>query len=61
MDAESICSAMATDKKRRAGRVRFVLLRALHDVTLVDDVPMAAVVEVLNGMQGEPVQEERSC
>ncbi len=61
MDAEAICAAMATDKKRRAGRVRFVLLRALHDVTLVDDVPMSAVVEVLNGMQGEPEQEERSC
>lgn len=61
MDAEAICAAMATDKKRRAGRVRFVLLRALHDVTLVDDVPMAAVVEVLNGMQGVPLQEDRSC
>lgn len=61
MDAEAICTAMATDKKRRAGRVRFVLLRALHDVTLVDDVPMSAVVEVLNGMQEIPVREERPC
>ncbi|MCY3946470.1 MAG: 3-dehydroquinate synthase [Anaerolineaceae bacterium] len=61
MDAEAICAAMATDKKRRAGRVRFVLLRAIHDVTLVDDVPMAAVVEVLNGMQGIPLREGRPC
>ena len=61
MDAEAICAAMATDKKRRGGRVRFVLLRALHDVTLVDDVPMSAVVEVLNGMQKVPLREGRSC
>ncbi len=61
LDAEEICAAMATDKKRRAGRVRFVLLRALHDVTLVDDVPMETVLEVLNGMQGVPVREENSC
>lgn len=61
LDAEALCAAMVTDKKRRAGRVRFVLLRALHDVTLVDDVPMPAVVEVLNGMQGVTAREAKPC
>lgn len=61
VDAEAICAAMATDKKRRAGRVRFVLLRALHDVTLVEDVAMAAVIEVLNALQGVVEREELPC
>ena len=60
-DAEAICAAMATDKKRRAGRVRFVLLRGMHDVTLVENVEMATVVEVLNGLQGSVEQEGVSC
>ena len=61
LDAEAICAAMLTDKKRRAGHVRFVLLRALHDVTLVDDVPMTTVIEVLNGLQGNSGREELIC
>ena len=61
VDAEAICAAMLTDKKRRSGRVRFVLLRALHDVTLVDDVPMTTVIDVLNGLQGDSGWEEQTC
>lgn len=53
VDAAAICAAMATDKKRRAGRVRFVLLRDFHDVTLVEDVPMPTVVAVLDDLQGD--------
>jgi len=40
-DAASIVAAMNTDKKRKAGRVRFVLPRAIGDVAVYDDVSEA--------------------
>ena len=61
IDSEAICAAMATDKKRRSGRLRFVLLRALHDATLVDDVEMTTVIEVLDSLQGVARREDASC
>lgn len=61
MDVEAICAAMATDKKSRGGRVRFILMRGLQDVVLVDDVPMAAVAEVMEGLQDDPPREEKPC
>jgi shikimate kinase/3-dehydroquinate synthase len=49
---EAVQAAMATDKKRAAGKVRFVLLRAPGDPLLADDVPDQLVLEVLKSLQG---------
>ncbi len=43
----AILGAMTHDKKKRRGRLRWVLPRAIGEVTLVDDVPQALVREVL--------------
>lgn len=43
----AILAAMATDKKRRAGRLRFVLAHAVGDVRVVADVPEADVLAAL--------------
>ncbi len=40
-DPAAIVAAMTTDKKRKAGRVRFVLPRAIGDVGVYDDVSEA--------------------
>jgi 3-dehydroquinate synthase len=45
--AEHLLSAMRSDKKAVAGKLRFILPRRLGEVGLVDDVPEAAVLEVL--------------
>jgi 3-dehydroquinate synthase len=45
--AEHIVAAMATDKKRAGGRLRFVLPRALGDVDVFDDVTREEVLAVL--------------
>ncbi len=47
MTTESILSAMATDKKRVAQHLRFVLPRALGNVEIADDVPIEDVAAVL--------------
>lgn len=47
MSTDAIIGAMRTDKKRVASRLRFVLPRALGDVTIVDEVPQADVIKVL--------------
>lgn len=38
MTVDTLVTAMGSDKKRRDGRLRFVLPRAIGDVTVVDDV-----------------------
>ncbi len=38
---------MSTDKKRAAGRLRFVLIRDIGDVFVRGDVPRKMVLEVL--------------
>lgn len=43
---EALMAAMAHDKKVRAGRLRFVLLRALGEAVMVDDVKAAVVEQV---------------
>jgi 3-dehydroquinate synthase len=43
VDADRLIKAMGTDKKRRAGRVRFVILREIGDVFVNDTVPETAV------------------
>jgi shikimate kinase / 3-dehydroquinate synthase len=45
--ADAVLAAMRPDKKRRDGRLRFVLPRAVGDVVVVDDVATADVLAVL--------------
>ncbi len=54
-----LLAAMRSDKKTLAGRLRFVLPRRLGDVALFDDIPEAAVEEVLKtaGEDGKPSHE----
>jgi 3-dehydroquinate synthase len=49
--AADIRAAMNTDKKRQAGRVRFVLLRAPGDPVIAGDVPDAKVLSVLESLR----------
>jgi 3-dehydroquinate synthase len=46
-----IRAAMGTDKKRQSDRIRFVLLRAVGDPVLCDDVPDNKVLSVLEALQ----------
>lgn len=47
VSADALWDAMATDKKWRAGRSRFVLMHGPQRVTVVEDVPRSAVIEAL--------------
>lgn len=51
LDPEQLYAAMATDKKWQGGHSRFVLLRALGQPTIVEDVPPEAVIEVLTNLR----------
>ncbi|MCS6844699.1 MAG: hypothetical protein NZ528_10335, partial [Caldilineales bacterium] len=53
---EQVLAAMATDKKRLSGRLRFVLPRAIGDVDIFDDVPAEAVLAVLGELSGQDQQ-----
>ncbi len=46
-DPAQVLAAMATDKKRVGGRLRFVLPRAIGDVDVFDDAPVEHVLAVL--------------
>ncbi|MBC7813519.1 MAG: glycosyltransferase family 39 protein [Burkholderiales bacterium] len=46
-EPEALYAAMGTDKKWRAGRSRFVLLRAIGEPLIVEDVPKQTVIDVL--------------
>jgi 3-dehydroquinate synthetase len=46
-----IRAAMGTDKKRQSDRIRFVLLRAVGDPVLCDDVPDNEVLSVLESLR----------
>lgn len=48
--ADSLWSAMAHDKKRHGDTLRWVLPVAIGEVTIQEDVPRAAVVEILKEM-----------
>ena len=50
LDPAALFAAMSTDKKKRAGRLRYVLLHDIGNVFIRDDVPAAAVVDVLAGL-----------
>jgi 3-dehydroquinate synthetase len=45
---DALLAAMRSDKKNVAGRLRIVLPKRLGEVTLFDDVPEAAVRQVLD-------------
>jgi shikimate kinase/3-dehydroquinate synthase len=49
---EQVLAAMSVDKKRVAGRLRFILPRAVGDVDLFDDVPEQQVLAVLAELAG---------
>ncbi|MCS7087784.1 MAG: 3-dehydroquinate synthase [Thermoflexales bacterium] len=53
-DAEAVHAFMWQDKKRRGGRLRFVLLRAPGDV-LLDEAPPALVRQVLEALNHDDV------
>jgi len=51
---EAIWQAMGADKKKQAGRLRFILPRAVGDVDIFNDVAEAAVKEVLSQPPSPP-------
>jgi 3-dehydroquinate synthase len=46
-----IRAAMNTDKKRSAGKIRFILLRSPGDPVIVGDVPDAKIISVLDSLR----------
>ncbi|MGQ9517135.1 MAG: 3-dehydroquinate synthase, partial [Anaerolineae bacterium] len=44
---EQVLGAMGSDKKRRHGRMRWILPRDIGKVEIVEDVPAEAVLEAL--------------
>ncbi len=48
LDAAAVYAAMATDKKWRAGKSCFILLKQVGEPVIVDDVPSGEVMAVLN-------------
>ncbi len=52
LDAEALFAAMGTDKKWQAGHSRFVLLRGMCQPLIVEDVPKATIIQVLQEMAG---------
>jgi len=51
LDPAAIQAAMGSDKKRSAGRLSFILLRGVGDVFITNEVPSAAVLEILTSLQ----------
>jgi 3-dehydroquinate synthase len=49
-DAEALYAAMGTDKKWQSGHSRFILLEGVGQPLIVEDVPKAAVLRVLEGL-----------
>lgn len=47
LDPAALFAAMGSDKKKKAGRLRFVLIHDIGDVFIRDDVPEAAVLAAL--------------
>ena len=50
LDPAALYAAMGSDKKRQAGRLRFVLIRDVGDGFVREDVPAEAVMDVLQKM-----------
>ena len=51
MPVDALVEAMHRDKKRRAGKLRFVLLRDVGDPVVTADVPSTTLVNVLDSLQ----------
>lgn len=54
-NTDEVMAAMGTDKKRRGRSLRFVLLKRVGEVAMVDDVPDAAVLDALGRIRKEGV------
>jgi 3-dehydroquinate synthase len=50
LDVDALYGAMATDKKWRAGRSRFVVLRGIGQPDIIEGVPRDVVLAVLRGL-----------
>jgi 3-dehydroquinate synthetase len=48
---ESLLQAMSSDKKKKAGKLRFVLIRSIGDVFVTDLVPEAAILDTLTALR----------
>jgi 3-dehydroquinate synthase len=57
-DADALLTAMASDKKARAGTLRFVLPRTIGDVEFGVTVPTRTVRAVLARVSAEPSHAE---
>jgi len=53
LDPEALFAAMGSDKKKQAGRLRFVLLHDVGDAFIRDDVPGEVVLATLNECQAQ--------
>jgi 3-dehydroquinate synthase len=51
LDPAALYTAMGADKKKRAGRLRFVLIHDVGDVFISDRVPTEAVMEALKAVR----------
>ncbi|MFN8373717.1 MAG: 3-dehydroquinate synthase, partial [Anaerolineae bacterium] len=51
MDIETIYAAMGTDKKRKNGKLRFILLKDIGQPVIKDDVPETLVMKVLDSLR----------
>ncbi len=54
LDIDRLFHAMGSDKKKKAGRLRIVLLREIGDVFVTDDVPDTALHETLKALTVDP-------
>lgn len=54
----SLYQAMGHDKKKAAGRLRFVLLRGVGDVFVAESVAETAVLDTLSALQAEGEQQQ---
>lgn len=52
LDPEAIYTAMGTDKKRKGGSLRFVLIKGIGEPFLQAGIDKADVIAVLDGMRG---------
>ena len=53
----AVYRAMFSDKKKAAGRLRFILLRAVGDAFVVDNVAETAVLQTLTAVQADSSEE----
>jgi 3-dehydroquinate synthetase len=51
LSSDAIIEAMSSDKKKSAGQIRFILIRAVGDVFISRDVPETAVLQSIKDSQ----------